>query len=87
MLTGELAVTKVGESGREITLYRIGAGESCILSTLALIIGGIALQITQSGFWWLALIGAVLTATSAARAGPLRRVRSGRARSRAVRPR
>lgn len=37
LLGGELAVTKIGETGREITLYRIGAGESCILSTLGIL--------------------------------------------------
>lgn len=37
IVTGELAVTKVGETGREITLYRVGAGESCILSALGIL--------------------------------------------------
>jgi len=31
---------------------------------LVLIVGGIALQVTQAGFWWLALIGVVLVGTS-----------------------
>ncbi|MFO8004075.1 Crp/Fnr family transcriptional regulator [Thioalkalivibrio sp.] len=37
IVTGELAVTKLGETGREITLYRVGAGESCILSALGIL--------------------------------------------------
>lgn len=36
VLTGEVALTKYGESGRAITLYRVGGGESCILSTLSI---------------------------------------------------
>jgi CRP/FNR family transcriptional regulator len=32
MLKGSARVYKLGESGREITLYRIGPGESCILT-------------------------------------------------------
>lgn len=36
VLTGEVALTKHGESGRAITLYRVGDGESCILSTLSI---------------------------------------------------
>ncbi|MFO8004074.1 DUF2892 domain-containing protein [Thioalkalivibrio sp.] len=35
------------------------------IAGLVLIIAGIALQMTQSGFWWLALIGVVLAGTSA----------------------
>jgi mannose/fructose/N-acetylgalactosamine-specific phosphotransferase system component IIC len=31
---------------------------------LALIATGIVLQVTQAGFWWLALIGVVLVGTS-----------------------
>lgn len=31
---------------------------------IALIAGGIVLQVTQAGFWWLALIGVVLVGTS-----------------------
>jgi CRP/FNR family transcriptional regulator len=52
MLTGELAVTKAGESGREITLYRIGAGESCILSTLGILNRGrfpATAEVTEEG--------------------------------------
>lgn len=32
-------VYKIGESGREITLYRIGPGESCILTTSCIMNG------------------------------------------------
>ena len=32
LLSGSVRVYKLGENGREITLYRIGAGESCILT-------------------------------------------------------
>lgn len=35
------------------------------IAGLALIVGGIALQLSQGAFWWLALIGAVLAGTSA----------------------
>ena len=31
---------------------------------LVLIVAGIVLQVTQAGFWWLALIGVVLVGTS-----------------------
>ena len=31
---------------------------------LALIVAGIVLQVTQAGFWWLALIGVVLVGTA-----------------------
>ena len=51
-----------------MALYKnMGSADRTIraIAGLALIIGGIALQITQSGFWWLALIGVVLTGTSA----------------------
>lgn len=36
LLTGVVRVYKVGETGREITLYRFGMGESCILSANAI---------------------------------------------------
>jgi CRP/FNR family transcriptional regulator, anaerobic regulatory protein len=32
VLSGEIRVYKVGETGREITLYEIGPGETCILN-------------------------------------------------------
>lgn len=32
ILSGSVRVYKAGESGKEITLYRLGAGESCILT-------------------------------------------------------
>ena len=32
LLSGEIRVYKVAESGREITLYEIGSGETCILN-------------------------------------------------------
>ena len=35
-----------------------------VIVGLALIVAGIALQVTQAGFWWLALIGVVLVGTS-----------------------
>ncbi len=37
VISGELILTKYGESGRAITLYRIEDGESCILSTLSIV--------------------------------------------------
>jgi CRP/FNR family transcriptional regulator, anaerobic regulatory protein len=32
VLSGEIRVFKIGETGREITLYEIGTGETCILN-------------------------------------------------------
>lgn len=37
LLSGVVRVYKVGETGREITLYRFGTGQSCILSANAII--------------------------------------------------
>jgi CRP/FNR family transcriptional regulator len=37
LLSGVVRVYKIGETGREITLYRFGLGESCILSANAII--------------------------------------------------
>ena len=37
MVDGELVLTKHGETGRSITLYRVEDGESCILSTLSIL--------------------------------------------------
>ncbi len=36
ILSGNVRVYKIGESGREITLYRFGLGESCILTANAI---------------------------------------------------
>lgn len=36
LLTGTVRVYKIGDTGREITLYRFGVGESCILSANAI---------------------------------------------------
>lgn len=37
LISGVVRVYKIGESGREITLYRFGTGESCILTANAII--------------------------------------------------
>ncbi len=37
MVSGVVRVYKVGETGREITLYRFGSGESCILTANAIL--------------------------------------------------
>lgn len=37
LLSGEVRVYKIGESGREITLYRFGHGGSCILTANAIL--------------------------------------------------
>lgn len=37
LVSGKIRVYKIGETGREITLYRFGAGESCILSANAIL--------------------------------------------------
>jgi CRP/FNR family transcriptional regulator len=37
LLSGNVRVYKVGENGREITLYRFGLGESCILTANAIL--------------------------------------------------
>jgi CRP/FNR family transcriptional regulator len=39
LLSGAVRVYKVGETGREITLYRFGLGESCILTANAILAG------------------------------------------------
>ncbi len=39
VISGTARVYKLGESGREITLYRIGTGESCILTASCIISG------------------------------------------------
>ncbi|ARJ64236.1 Crp/Fnr family transcriptional regulator [Magnetospirillum sp. ME-1] len=39
LLAGEVRVQKVAESGREIVLYRVGAGETCIVTTACLMSG------------------------------------------------
>ncbi len=38
---------------------------------IALIAAGVVLQITTAGFWWLALVGAVLLVTAAIRTCPI----------------
>ncbi|HRD75669.1 MAG TPA: Crp/Fnr family transcriptional regulator [Hyphomicrobiaceae bacterium] len=40
LLEGDIRVSQVGESGREIVLYRVLAGESCALTTGCLLGGG-----------------------------------------------
>lgn len=37
LISGAVRVYKVGETGREITLYRFGSGESCILTANAIL--------------------------------------------------
>jgi CRP/FNR family transcriptional regulator len=39
MLAGEKRVYKIGESGREITLYEVGPGEICILNAACILSG------------------------------------------------
>ena len=39
VLNGAVRVSMTGETGREILLYRVGAGQTCVLTTLALISG------------------------------------------------
>lgn len=39
VLDGEIRVYKIGESGREITLYEIGQGETCILNASCILSG------------------------------------------------
>jgi CRP/FNR family transcriptional regulator len=39
VLDGEVRVYKTGQSGREITLYEIGSGETCILNASCLLSG------------------------------------------------
>lgn len=38
LLSGVVRVYKIGETGREITLYRFGLGESCILTANAILV-------------------------------------------------
>src|SRR3972149_9909863 len=37
LISGVVRVYKIGETGREITLYRFGHGESCLLTANALL--------------------------------------------------
>ena len=37
LISGAVRVYKIGETGREITLYRFSAGESCILTANAIL--------------------------------------------------
>ncbi len=39
ILSGEIRVYKIGETGREITLYEIGPGETCILNASCILAG------------------------------------------------
>jgi CRP/FNR family transcriptional regulator len=39
VMDGEIRVYKIGESGREITLYEIGQGETCILNASCILSG------------------------------------------------
>ena len=39
LLSGEIRVYKTGENGREITLYEIGGGETCILNASCILSG------------------------------------------------
>ena len=39
VLEGTIRVQKISESGKEIVLYRVGPGESCVLSTACLMAG------------------------------------------------
>ncbi len=39
VLSGEIRVFKIGETGREITLYEIGPGETCILNASCILAG------------------------------------------------
>ncbi len=39
LLSGEIRVYKTGENGREITLYEIGSGETCILNASCILSG------------------------------------------------
>lgn len=39
VLSGQIRVFKVGETGREITLYEIGPGETCILNASCILSG------------------------------------------------
>ena len=39
LLSGQVRVQKIGESGREIVLYRVAAGETCVITT-ACLLGG-----------------------------------------------
>jgi CRP/FNR family transcriptional regulator len=39
LLSGQIRVQKVGENGREIVLYRVEAGETCIVTTACLMSG------------------------------------------------
>jgi len=39
LLSGEIRVYKIGQTGREITLYEIGPGETCILNASCILAG------------------------------------------------
>ena len=39
VMEGQVRVQKVGENGREIALYRVGPGETCVVTTVCLMSG------------------------------------------------
>ena len=39
LLAGQVRVQKTGENGREITLYRVGPGQTCVVTTVCLMTG------------------------------------------------
>lgn len=39
VMNGQVRVQKVGENGREIALYRVGPGETCVVTTVCLMSG------------------------------------------------
>lgn len=61
LLEGQVRVQKIGENGREITLYRIEPGETCILTTACLMSG---LAYDAEAIAETAVIGRILTTTS-----------------------
>ncbi|HIA15101.1 MAG TPA: cyclic nucleotide-binding domain-containing protein [Nitrospirales bacterium] len=69
MLTGRVRVYKTGERGREITLYRLGQGDTCVLAG-ACIIGDMpfpAFSITEQDTQVITVSACVLHAVSPAR--------------------
>lgn len=74
VLSGTLRVYKVGESGKELTLYRIDRGESCILSATCILNRGPFPAIAEAeGAVRVALIPAGLFADLVERSGEWRR--------------
>lgn len=61
VVSGELLLTKYGETGRAIHLYRVENGQSCILSTLSILNGELfPAEATSRGASTLALIPATM---------------------------